>query len=109
MSTPITHESSSHSLAEDAEVRDQSESRRQITGLIVGIALAVLIYFIFPASAVDTVLSADPELETNHASLRITAAIAVLMGAWWMTEAIPLASTALVPLAAFPLFPLFFR
>ncbi|MFI5504723.1 SLC13 family permease [Corynebacterium kutscheri] len=104
MSTPITHESSSHSLAEDAEVRDQSESRRQITGLIVGIALAVLIYFIFPASAVDTVLSSDPELETNHASLRITAAIAVLMGAWWMTEAIPLAATALVPLAAFPLF-----
>lgn len=31
------------------------------------------------------------------------AAVGVLMAIWWMTEAIPLAATALVPLAAFPL------
>ena len=31
------------------------------------------------------------------------AAIGILMAVWWMTEAIPLAATALVPLAAFPL------
>ncbi|GAA1472778.1 DASS family sodium-coupled anion symporter [Corynebacterium felinum] len=103
MSTPITHESSSHALVEDAEIRDQSEWRRQAMGMIVGLALAVLIYFIFPESAIDVVAKADPELEVSHNTLRITAAVAVLMGVWWMTEAIPLAATALVPLVAFPL------
>ena len=33
-----------------------------------------------------------------------TAAIVVLMAIWWMTEAIPLAATAMLPLALFPLF-----
>jgi sodium-dependent dicarboxylate transporter 2/3/5 len=32
-----------------------------------------------------------------------TAAVAVLMAAWWATEAIPIAATALLPLACFPL------
>lgn len=102
MSTPITHESSEHALAEDAEVRDQSERRRQIIGLFVGLALAALVYLIFPESSVDVVSSADSKGSYTHGALRITAAIAVLMGAWWMTEAIPLAATALVPLVAFP-------
>jgi sodium-dependent dicarboxylate transporter 2/3/5 len=31
------------------------------------------------------------------------AAVAALMAVWWMTEAIPIAATSLVPLAAFPL------
>jgi solute carrier family 13 (sodium-dependent dicarboxylate transporter), member 2/3/5 len=31
-----------------------------------------------------------------------TAAVGVLMGVWWMTEAIPLAATGLVPLVALP-------
>jgi solute carrier family 13 (sodium-dependent dicarboxylate transporter), member 2/3/5 len=31
-----------------------------------------------------------------------TAAVAVLMAAWWITEALPIPATALVPLAAFP-------
>ncbi|MGD2071813.1 MAG: SLC13 family permease [Gemmatimonadota bacterium] len=32
-----------------------------------------------------------------------TAAVAVLMGVWWMTEAIPIPATALLPLVLFPL------
>jgi sodium-dependent dicarboxylate transporter 2/3/5 len=31
------------------------------------------------------------------------AAVAILMALWWMTEALPLAATALVPLVLFPL------
>ena len=31
-----------------------------------------------------------------------TAAVALLMATWWMTEALPISATALVPLAAFP-------
>ena len=34
---------------------------------------------------------------------RATAAIAVLMATWWVTEALPLAATALLPVALFPL------
>ncbi|MDX1454777.1 MAG: DASS family sodium-coupled anion symporter [Gammaproteobacteria bacterium] len=34
---------------------------------------------------------------------RRTAAVATLMAAWWMSEALPLAATALLPLALFPL------
>ncbi len=34
---------------------------------------------------------------------RKTAAVAVWMAVWWMTEAIPIYATALIPLAAFPL------
>ena len=36
----------------------------------------------------------------------IVAAIATLMAIWWATEAIPVAVTALLPLALFPLFDL---
>src|SRR5690606_11916190 len=32
-----------------------------------------------------------------------TAAVGVWMATWWITEAIPIAATALLPLAAFPL------
>ncbi|UEM23539.1 SLC13 family permease [Skermanella mucosa] len=31
------------------------------------------------------------------------AAVAILMAAWWVTEALPLAATALIPIVAFPL------
>ncbi|MBW3595696.1 MAG: SLC13 family permease [Planctomycetes bacterium] len=34
---------------------------------------------------------------------RATAALAVWMGVWWMTEALPLAATALLPIVVFPL------
>src|SRR5699024_362963 len=39
--------------------------------------------------------------DVDH-SAKLTAAIAVLMAAWWMTEALPIAATSLVPLVAFP-------
>lgn len=103
MSTPIIHKSSSHALVEDAEVRDPREWHRQFIGMLVGILLAIVVYFIFPASAANMVNELDPELKTTDSALRITAAVAVLMGVWWMTEAIPLAATALVPLVLFPL------
>ena len=35
---------------------------------------------------------------------KVTAATAALMGIWWMTEAIPISATALVPLVVFPIF-----
>lgn len=61
---------------------------RKRIGLLTGVVLAVVVYFAMP-----------DDLEQ---SARTTAAIAALMASWWMTEAIPLAATALVPLVLFP-------
>ncbi len=105
VSTPVTHESSAHAPAADAEAPPASAWRRQAFGLILGVVLALIVYYLFPESAADTVNKAYPDTEEpyTYQALRTTAAGAVLMGAWWMTEAIPLAATALVPLALFPL------
>lgn len=58
------------------------------TGFLLGLILATLVYAIMPG-------------DLEH-GIRLTAAVAVLMAAWWMTEALPIAATALVPLVAFP-------
>ncbi|QRV02998.1 DASS family sodium-coupled anion symporter [Arcanobacterium phocisimile] len=60
-----------------------------------------------PDSAIDIAQKAagdNPPNNFNPAGLKITAATTILMGIWWMTEAIPLAATALVPLVIFPIF-----
>ena len=61
-------------------------------GLFVG-PLAALLTWVLLAGAV---LAMPP-------AARATAAVSALMAIWWMTEAIPLAATALVPLVLFPL------
>lgn len=67
-----------------------STSRMRWTGVAAGIVLSLVVFAIMP----DNV---------PH-NARLTAAVAVLMAAWWMTEAIPLPATALIPLVAFPVF-----
>ena len=59
-------------------------------GFLIGLAL-FFIMLLFP-----------PPAELSSAGW-IVAAIAVLMAVWWATEAIPVAVTALLPLALFPL------
>jgi len=44
------------------------------------------------------------DLSPGHPGITYTAAIALLMALWWITEAIPLAATALIPLVLFPAF-----
>ncbi len=60
-------------------------------GLITGIVLSFYIFFF---------TNLDPE----NPRITYTAAVAVLMAVWWMTEAIPLAATSLLPFILFPLF-----
>ena len=43
------------------------------------------------------------DLEPGNKNVTYTFAIAILMAIWWVTEAIPLAATALLPVALFPL------
>lgn len=85
---------------------ERANNRKRFIGLGVGLVLAVIIYFIFPSSGADLVNEAHPEDENGPFSLSamsVTAAVMVLMGAWWMTGALPLAATAMVPLVAFPI------
>lgn len=85
---------------------ERANNRKRFIGLGVGLVLAVIIYFIFPSNGADLVNEAHPEDENGPFSLSamsITAAVMVLMGAWWMTGALPLAATAMIPLVVFPI------
>ena len=59
-------------------------------GFSLGVLLAVLVLIL-------------PTPEGLSIEAQRTAAIFLLMGSWWATEAVPVAVTALVPLALFPL------
>ena len=78
--------------AEQAGVTDsQVPPRRLWAGRVAGPGLALVTYFL---------LRLDEALGTPA---RTTAAIGVLLAVWWMTEAMPLAATALLPIVLFPL------
>lgn len=83
-------EINTQSPGERAPAELPSINLRRWVGFAVGIALAIITYFILPDSL-------------SHAG-KVTAATAVLMGVWWMTEALPIPATALVPLVVFPTF-----
>ena len=106
MTTPHTHESTAQSEGAEDPGAPRNEWRRQFIGLFIGLALAILVFFIFPSNAIDTVQESsgvDAEADYTLGAIRTVAAVTILMGVWWMTEAIPLAATALIPLVIFPL------
>ncbi len=88
--TPRQGEEDTRSAGERAEPLKRTTWRNRLLGLAAGLAGGLLVFFLLPD---DLAVSA-----------RVTAATAVLMGLWWMTEAIPIPATALVPLVVFPLF-----
>ncbi|MBL4716684.1 MAG: sodium:dicarboxylate symporter [Bacteroidetes bacterium] len=47
-------------------------------------------------------ISLFTDLDTNNPAVSKTAAIAVWMAIWWVTEAVPLAVTSLIPIFIFP-------
>jgi len=62
---------------------------RAFVGLLVG-----------PLALIATLVTAPPS-GLDEAGWR-TAGVALMMGIWWITEAVPLPATALIPLALFP-------
>ncbi len=73
------------------------DTRRRL-GLVAGPLAALAVYAVLP----DTWAGPGGELrELGHAG-RATAAVATWMAVWWMTEAIALYATALLPIALFP-------
>ena len=67
-------------------------SRRAWIGRFLGPGLALLFYFLLPTG--------DGGLSQGG---RATVAIGILMAVWWVSEALPLAATALLPIALFPI------
>ncbi len=51
----------------------------------------------------ESFTTADGRLEPLTPAARATVAMLVWMAIWWMTEAVPIEATALLPVAAFPL------
>jgi sodium-dependent dicarboxylate transporter 2/3/5 len=84
---------------ETAEERTSLRRVVQWTGLFAAPALAALVYVLLPDAYPDRDGQAVPFTQAGRA----TAAVAVWMAAWWMTEAIPVYATALLPLAVLPI------
>ncbi len=74
-------------------------SLRQRIGLIGGPMLALAVYFLLPESYLD---QQGQSIGFSPEGRRI-AAIGCWMAFWWMTEAVPVYATALLPIALFPL------
>jgi len=67
----------------------QDDTAKKRIGLILG-----------PALAIATLLSGG--ISSPDAIVIRAAAVAILMAVWWITEAIPIPATALLPVALFP-------
>ena len=76
--------------APGVDVRIAHFSRAQLAGVALGVVVCVVM------------LAIAPPAEMKLGAWR-TAAVAALMAIWWITEAIPISATALVPLVLFPL------
>ncbi|RKQ89573.1 SLC13 family permease [Maricaulis maris] len=74
----------------DTPAAKRGKSTSQVIGLFAGLGLAMLLQ-VLPL----------PDGLSREAWL--LASLAVLMAVWWATEAIPIAATALIPMAIFPL------
>lgn len=106
MRAPVTHESTAISRGSQALPEQGNAIIRHFIPVVGGILLAAAVYFLFPTT-ISTELQntfIEKGMDVTRHQIAITAAIAVIMGVWWMTEALPLPATALLPLVALPAF-----
>lgn len=72
----------------------------QVIGLVGGPIVALLVFVLLPYQYTGI----GGETITLTGGARATLAVMAWMAAWWLTEAIDIAATALLPVAAFPIF-----
>jgi len=72
----------------------------QLLGLLGGPLLAAGVYLLLPSAHPTDALEAAGGLTQAG---RAVAAVGTLMAVWWLSEAVPIPATALLPLALFPL------
>lgn len=78
---------------------------RRVRGILLGLFLATIVYMLMPdqlTGALAEALNDDGDPRYTVHGLKLTAAVAALMATWWVSEAIPLYATALLPLIIFP-------
>ena len=80
-------------------MRMNLQQKVRAIGLAGGPVLALFVYFALPAGYLDPSGNAVP---LGHAT-RATLAMMVWMATWWMTEAVEIEVTSLLPIVAFPL------
>jgi len=82
-----------------ASVGSRAGAAAKWIGLAAGPALAVVCYLLLPGSFTG----AEGDIVPFTDAGRMTLAAMVWMGTWWLTEAIDISATALLPLVLFPL------
>ncbi|GAA9002796.1 SLC13 family permease [Helicobacter pylori] len=88
----------------DTRADDKSTKIVRLLGLIGGVLIALIIYYALNAQ-LSHIVEEIPKLNSlNYKAMPVVAGVAVLMGIWWMTEAIDLPATALLPLVLFSVF-----
>ncbi|GAA8038980.1 SLC13 family permease [Helicobacter pylori] len=88
----------------DTRTDDKSTKIVRLLGLIGGVLIALIIYYALNAQ-LPHIVEEIPKLSSlNYKAMPVVAGVAVLMGIWWMTEAIDLPATALLPLVLFSVF-----
>lgn len=105
--TRTGHEVILHPTASsNARTKTPLKIHRRIVGLIAAATAALTVFVLFPSQlppALRFALDDAGNPQFTAFSLKLTAATAVLMIILWVTEAIPMAATALIPLVIFPL------
>ncbi|GAA8049392.1 SLC13 family permease [Helicobacter pylori] len=88
----------------DTRTDDKSTKIVRLLGLIGGVLIALIVYYALNAQ-LPHIVEEIPNLHSlNYKAMPVVAGVAVLMGIWWMTEAIDLPATALLPLVLFSVF-----